>query len=466
MSTAYPQAATRRYNWLRGPRGGTADSHLHRYRGALRADGQQAHRESMVARVCIEKLATLVVAEGLAVEPRSADENWNVAARRLWERWCAACDVAGEQTYAEMLRAGVRAWATDGEFGFLRVNDGRPRLQLLEAELLEPVAGVQSATRIGGKELKFPGGPVALYHLREWGDYGQASTGVRQVPAEHVDWCVSPKNRRINQRIGEPTTAAVCDSIQNQQRIDLNVGLAVELGASPGLIRKRGANSASLQEIRDASITAEESADVDTSNREIPIEPGMVLDIDADDDFTQINPTHPQGNLVDWQWAKLQQICEDIGVPVSIAFNHWIRNFHASRTEVRFFFDSTVWPMRGCLGAHAVSPHYLWVVREAILAGDLPLVDGWDAYRMHWPAMPLLDPKAEGEASALLIDRGLSTYEAEARKFGFMDVDDLVRQRAVEREMLEAAGVLPGPMQGQGERAPEQQSTRAPDGDE
>lgn len=434
-------------------RGGNAQSFLTQFeRERLAQIAQKLHRDNSLARVPIETLAALSVGDATNVESRSGDKAFRAAASDEWRRFTESADAAGESSYQELLAEGVRAWPTDGDFGFLRVERGSPRVQLIEAALLRnPGGNRDTPTQVGGKELEEPGGRPVAYHLAEWAaDGGYATSRTRRIDAGLIDWCVNPRFRRLNQRRGEPGVQAAAERVALIEEIHVAVMIACRMGASPGLVRFKNPETPGLREEFSQLADTSALAEVDASDQQTTLESGEIWDLLTTERVEQVKPEHPHVALVEFLWMQIGLLCADLGIAPSVAFHRHIRNFHASRTDWMQTWKLAIRPVQACLEHRAIRPHYRWVVSRAIATGRLPLVPDWDACDVFHPQMPLLDPAQESNASAKEIERNLSTLERELRKRGVTDVERHLRQIAEERRLMDALGiervVTPGAM--------------------
>ena len=110
----------------------------------------------------------------------------------------------------------------------------------------------------------------------------------------------------------------------------------------------------------------------------------------------------------------------------------------------------TVIADRFAFEARSITPIYLAVMEEAIDQGAVVLPDdGPDLYdepgaylRARWigPGRGWIDPVKEGQAAQIRMDTMLSTLEREAAEQG-LDWQEVIQQRAREREALAAAGL-------------------------
>jgi capsid protein len=88
------------------------------------------------------------------------------------------------------------------------------------------------------------------------------------------------------------------------------------------------------------------------------------------------------------------------------------------------------------------------VIAQAIRDGEIPYVPRWDEIDIVWAPMPIVDYKAELQASSLAIEKNLSTLDRETRRLGTGQWEDIVRQKGIEAQTQREAGVMPAMLPG------------------
>lgn len=174
---------------------------------ATRQELQRRHRywvcnSSLVNRIRCLFVQFSVGVEGLLVVPNSNDEDWNVARKQLWDKWCASPDLSSRLNFQQLCIQWAGALFDDGEVFLLKTEDksGRPMLQTIEAHRIftpPDKRGEEGKTICDGVKINTNGRPVGYYIQDEFvpnlpsadglnTDVNRLSAPLKLVPAENI----------------------------------------------------------------------------------------------------------------------------------------------------------------------------------------------------------------------------------------------------------------------------------------
>lgn len=427
----------------------------------LRRDARALDRNNPLARALIQRLIDSVVGRGFNMQSQADDPEWQKLAEAKWKTWWEEeVDVQGLALGNQFDRVILRSIAVDGDVGILRLENGQ--LQLVESDRIRtPADRRDDRNYVDGVELDKIGRPAA-FHVAETAGGASFMLGFSKstrIPAEYFDFLTNPIHQRTNQTRGEPVLAAtmtlleqlddLIDSRVVSRRLQSYIALAIETEDPAGVQQSM---------IDQAQAAAPGIADGYNTGEAQPQkwEPGGVIHLKKGEKISPIAPEAAKDSLDAETAGVLRFICSDIGLPIVLSmFNSSDTTYHGFKAEIM-----TAW--RGFIRwiemlAREKRRLYRWRVGMWIYNGELPSAKNWEKVKVGIPPLPMIDPKAEGEAAAAAINQSLrSRRDVIAELFGD-DLDDLYAQLEYERKTEREKGI--GPVAMPGQQAPVAQGT-------
>jgi capsid protein len=180
----------------------------------------------------------------------------------------------------------------------------------------------------------------------------------------------------------------------------------------------------------------------------LQIEPGRAIFLPQGAKASQVKAEHPSTGFDKMVWTMIALAGADLGLPlVVLSLDFSQVNFHGGRVAMGMA-ELALHSWREELASTFIRPSYRQLISAAIRDGRLPFVEGWDEIDIVWPPMPIVDLKAEYEASELGIRNNLTTLDRETRRLGTGQWEEIVAQKGREAEAQKAAGVMPALLPG------------------
>lgn len=386
----------------------------------------------------LEQLASDCVGWGIVAG--SVDKR----AMNVWKGWAetTACDVDGRQNIYGLQK---QAFATAAEAGECLVrrwvrppSDDRPlplQLQLLEPDYLDTMRDGQvlpDGNRIiEGVEIDTAGQRVAYWlfrqhpgaHLAGARDFGLAD----RVPAEDILHIAKPGRpgqvRAISWFAPAVLTAKDLDVYEDAQLVKQQVaaclGIAVtDLDGSAAPLGQAGGPPGGPEKDR--------------------LEPGMILNLPVGRSIETIDPptVGDYDPFVKWQLRK-------IAAPLGLTYEDLTGDFtglpfsaaRMSRLRKWSRVDGWRWNM---LIPQFCDPVWRWAMEAAVIMGQ---VSGRPAVTWTAPAMPMIDPGAEGLAYARNIRAGITSLSEVLRERGY-NPEELLKELAADFKRLDDLGLI------------------------
>jgi lambda family phage portal protein len=398
---------------------------------------RQLERDSVIAETLLSRSTEAVVGDGYRPQAKTADPKWNEKAEALWKEWAGttACDVRGMSKFPELLGLGFRSCLRDGDVGAVKlaaVPGDRlgGRLRMFESDELADPRGF-AANRVDGVDLDEAGKPVGFWLLQSlntgWADRRAIPNHVR-VPADYVLFLA--RRLRLGHTRGLSALATIAWLID---QIDGNVEAittSARMAACFGLILKRKRGMPGLPTTTGADGIA---------RRKMRVEPGAFIEVDIDEDVTQLDPKQPTQDFPQFIRMLARLVALAFGLPLEVAFLDFSQTTYASSRGALLQAWKTWRGHQERMKTFCTSI-YQWKIVEWIEAGLLPYRA--DALEHAWlcPGWQWLDPEAEIKAAMAAIDAGLETHSAVAARMG-LDLEELLVQATKDRAALRAAGV-------------------------
>ncbi len=464
--------ATRDSRVRQGGHGARASGQGHRdlvsLDGLIR-DCQDAARNNYFCRSILSAIRNLTIGGTPAVEPRSVDAKWNDQARRVFTEWAEVAEVTGQVGLWDLAGAATTGWESDGTqlvhkvlvdelpetpIGSMLGASGASvplRLELIEALRLRNPNGLgDSETHKGGIEIDGLGRPVAAW-VADWNAQGTSVLfgSPRRVP---LDECYLLNNPRLQMPGVYRTEPGLASAIGAFETIDASTTAAFaayEVAACLALIWMRNDPLAGGigEQVAGSMVESGEATTAERAHQRGTIEPLTHIVGEVGETVAQLKPEHPSAPFQAMMLDQLRIIASSLDVPMGAAFAYFIRNYHASRSEL-----SVMWPRierrQRVLKGRFLVPLYREVIALAVAMGILPEApEGWDRVEVRLGSMPVLDEATDVETLAKAVSAGfVLPEEARARLTGDTDFDGFAKKYIEQTRMLREAGITPGAM--------------------
>lgn len=452
MVGSYTNAERKRTRGGTPTKRGTRDQHLDRTTlDKLAKEAADVLRNNPEGRAIIGRLADLLVQKGFDVAVNSGDKEFDRGAERIWRRWAGEkfADSRRLLTHFQQCRDLIVNAMTHGGAIVIPLKDGSNQIVSLDRLATTIPSGVPSERYFGGVEFNEYGAPAAF-----WIRTGTLANGpVVRVPAGATSDVARmfrcPKMLGSDQTFGEPGIQAVIERLETLDSIIFNSALCLEVASvfplvveSPFPDQMRGAMEAAGDE-------ADQPTTTETDNpRELEIQPGRAIFLPQGAKAGQIKAEHPSTGFDKMVWTMIALAGADLGLPlVVLSLDFSQVNFHGGRVAMAMA-ELALHSWREELRATFIKPSYRQVIAQAIRDGEIPYVPRWDEIDIVWAPMPIVDYKAELQASSLAIEKNLSTLDRETRRLGTGQWEDIVRQKGIEAQTQREAGVMPAMLPG------------------
>jgi lambda family phage portal protein len=387
------------------------------------------------------------------------DDESNREIDRGFEQWMDEADAEGEMHFSEMQALAMSEAPEVGETFLVRVSkpDSRRLLpicyQVMEAEQINdtldrpPSPGLNRIKR--GIEYDRFGVPVAYHFWTEHPyDLQVSATDTVRVTADRVAHYF--ERRRPSQRRGVTWFAPILQVLHDLGEYVGSETTAARIASYFTVAIKRAGGGGSGLGFGDDG----DATDGDGNALE-ELGPGIIADLDKDDDVQQIFANRPNAQAEPWIRLLLLSMANGLGMSyLGLTLDVAQANFSSARFAR--LGDKLFWQtLQGRFGRRVVLRVRRDVVTQLIAMGKIPSLSPsqFAANRRHWLATRLSPPgweevqvKDEVEAAILRIQAGLSTLQDETAGRG-QSWRRVLKQRAREleasKDMPIAANVLP-----------------------
>jgi len=423
-----------------GPSRGPADKKLdERTQEALRNDAQQALRTNSIARGLIGRMADLIVQDGFSFQALTDDAEWNADVEAKFAAWANSTEVdqRGVRSLAQMCYAEVLAGCTDGDIGWVPLANGR--VQLIEGARVRGMGDstVPAASTVrNGVEIDAEDREVA-YWVSSW------TGNPQRVPREEMRLMRSPHLLRANQSRGEPAIQAVLDRLDDIDSSIENVQMALEVQSlltlvvtSPDPVGTKNAMEASTDP------TEEDDEEYQGQTKQTSLKkPGAIMHLPTGSTVNALEPSQSTQTLESMVALQIALAGMDVGLPLVLAMLDFTKvNFSSGRAALQLAYVS-MFKWQAWLVREFLTPVYVWWIGNEIRAGRIPFHADFAKHEFTAPPAPVLDVKVEAEASAFVIDKGLSTLKRETARIGNGDWESNLKQLSLENERKAELGV-------------------------
>jgi lambda family phage portal protein len=416
-------------------------------RRVLRNRARYEVANNSYARGIVNTLANDVIGTGPRLQMLTANPDVNQRIETAFLGWAKAVKLA------EKLRMMRLSRVVDGEsFAILTGNRGLANPVQLD---LRPVEADQVSTpdlywptpnAVDGIVFDSFGNPTEYHVLQQHpggvGSMAGWSMDYDRYPASSVlHWL---RRDRPGQVRGVPEITPALPLFAQLRRYTLAVLTAAETAADFAAFLKSSAPA-----------DTEEEA-VGTPWDALEIERGMLTQLPADHDITQLKPEQPTTTYAEFKHEILNEIARCLNMPFNVAAgNSSGYNYASGRLDHQTYYRSIGIDQNNCEGEILDVIFAAWLAEAVLIPGYLPGgirdANGKIADQSHqwfWDGNEHVDPLKEANAQAVRLANHTTTLAEEYGKRG-KDWENNLRQRAKEKELMESLGLpLPGqPMQ-------------------
>ena len=328
-----------------------------------------------------------------------------------------------------------RSFLRDGDVATVKLGNGL--LQTVEGDLIaSPNASQLSNRMVDGVELDAAGRPVRFWLIDESSMETRNNAGRAAlqgtIAKDAQDVLFLARRKRLGQTRGEPAfaqSAWLFDQIDGHIEA---VVTAARMAACFGVLVRRPGGF--------AGVPTSPSSDSTIERKDFRLEPGMVKQLEADEEVTTLSPAQPTQNFPDFLATIGRLLGLPFGLPLELVFLDFSKtNYSSARASLlQAYRKFRVDQFRFI--AHWLAPIYRWKVAEWIADGKLDPLE--DALTHTWipPGWQWIDPKAEADGHALALDLGLTTV-AEIVEATGRDSAELFAARSREIKAMREAGL-------------------------
>lgn len=438
----------------------SADTELAASLSTLRSRSRQMVRDAAYAKRARNLVVNNVIGTGMGLQCQvmttrgQLHEPINAAIEAEWDAWCDAdsCHTGGALAFGDMERAAMAQVFDAGE-AFLRVHlqpFGRSRvplgLELVEAErlaheLVDPSPTIaRGELRLGVEVDGYQRALAYWIRHRHPGDLRHGNTGTdlaERVPASMV-FHLRVIDRWPQSR-GEPWMHNVLRKLD-----DMNEFTGLEVQAARG----SASYFATVESADDAPLGNDGD---DDDHPAVDIDPLTIQHLDPGKKLVFHNPNRPNSALDPFMRYMLREVAAGTGPSYeSLSRDYSQSNYSSSRLAL--LDDRDLWRVLQSwwIRNFRMPLHRLWL-QQAALAKAVPGLSlaqyaadprKWEACRFKPRGWTWVDPTKEVNAYKEAIRGGLTTLtDVVAATAGGQDIEDLIKTRKRERQLLAEAGI-------------------------
>ena len=421
-------------------------------RETVRARTRDLERNSDMLNSVISAFKRNVFGSGYALTPKTENEEMNKILLDAWKRWCKKqnCDVTGTQSFNQIMRMCVQRKKIDGGILILKryTNQGFIPFQIQTMEVDElDISQIQPKEKgnrvVGGIEYNRWNRPQG-YWFRQYDIEGSQLLDSVYVEAKDVIFYFTKRRPSQIREMSDlsPTVTRIRDANEFMTAVSVKERIAACLAV---FIKKTNPSTPPGRAGR--SVSGRPSYDGKT------IAPGMIRELDPNDDVEVVNPNGQSTDAT--TYIKLMQ--HMIGAGQGLSYEATSRDMsetNYSSARQGMIEDGLTYADEKELLLEAMDEIYETFVISCVLAGIINAPDFWSSkekYLAHkWTEAPKkwIDPSKEATANKIALSTGQKTFKEIAAENGrewkeqmdeILDVLDYAESRG-----LNMGGVLFG----------------------
>lgn len=464
---------------------GDAEDNIDLYSSTLRQRARDLYAGGGLARSGPQTLTTSVVGWGIQPKPKidgdflgMSDEQREEAERnilrefRLWAE-NSMCDAQRQQNFYGLQNLAFLSMLMSGDvFALFGMKENRrtpyqTTIRLLEADrICNPDSSGDSESRetesggriIDGVEIDKEGAVIKYHIASRSPNAGANSSELTWTAIDAFGRDTGYPNilhvmtfERPEQRRGIPFVSAEIEQLKQFTRY-MNAELAANVVSSmltAFIVSNEDDGKFGLED----AVNEEEK--VTDDELQIELAPGAIYNLPPGKKIETVNPLRSNTQFESFVDTCIMTIASSMGIPKEVLVKKYESNYTAARAALLDFWR-TVRLYRTRFNNDFNQPVYEQWLSEAVATGRIEAPGFFDdpAVRQAWcgciwmgASMGHVDPLKEVNAAAARIKNNISTQEQEASEYNGNNFDEIMKQRrkeiALQREILEEAGVLP-----------------------
>lgn len=454
---------------------GSPDADLLPDLGILRPRARDLVRNHGIAAGAHQTMVDNVVGRGLRLvsipdyralgRDKKWAEEWSTDVESKFRSWAETtdCDAAGMSNFYQLTSQVFRGGLLNGEGLAIPLwISGRGRwstkLQVIEADRLStPPGQIDGPHMRGGIEIDDYGRPLA-YHIRKihpgdlylnWiGNMWMFERIEAETPWGRKRVIHVHDQERSAQHRGKPLLTPVLTQfkmLDHYQRTEMQAAIVNAIVAA--FIKTPLDSETIAQQFgQDIDDPRYQSFLQQRNEYRVQMKSGLVMPLLPGDDLVPFTPSRPSGAYATFVENCVRHIGAGLGLPYELILKDFSKtNYSSARAALleawRFFLGRRDW-----LATLWCTPCFALWLEEAINAGEVEAPDFYAntyAYtRCRWTGPPRgwIDPVKEAQAAQMRMDSLVSTLEQECAEQG-LDWEEVLEQRAAERERMEELGI-------------------------
>jgi capsid protein len=381
----------------------------------MRELSRDMDRNASSFRILNDSFASSIVGSGVKYRPTTSDQEWNKKAARVVDDFMrkdrGGLDSRGIRSGYKIQFDLVRAFAVDGETGFIKLDDAT--VQCFEAEQLTNGGKLVDKDVDGVKMEK--SGKVTGFHIVPYDTMGRIDIGGGDdFDSDTVEWAAN--RSRFSQTRGVPMLVASLDDWERLDSFLESEIIAAEQGSQIyGVLSHPEGDMGTSRPFTPQNSSVDPSETIRgglNANSQVDWQPttaGALMDCPDGKTYTPVDPKRPNPNAVTFLMEILRQFCANTGQPYEFVYND-VRglSWSVNRALVQLARDrNKIWQTQGF--GSMFTNLYQWLVALFIQEGRLEPNDEWDKMDLAWEQISWPDEGAEYEAQQLGLLKGITT---------------------------------------------------------
>jgi len=407
-------------------------------RNIIRARARWLHENNGIIAGIDNSIVNNVVGNGLKLQVKTGDKNLNARIENLWDTWCEKdnCDITKRFHFGDMQRLILAQRMTDGEILIIKKHNKNLKnpfsLQLIESDrVTSPMQSISlDDVTVDGLEIDRNGAVIKYYIHQPPSDY-------IDIKAEDAILYFKVENRASQYRGISEYKQAIIDlrnlagyqsSLIKNARVRANIGYIVETDSIASKI---------------GNLTAEGNDPIEEIN-------GVIVEyLNPGEKIKTLDPAIVGLDYKQFVTIAIRTIAVARQISYELAFRDYSEiNFSSARASIiqdhkRFSNEQFH------LVTYVLKPVYWDWLESNVYAGNIKGLTASkfnkyrDDFKPLWipPKREWVDPLKDIKAIEMELDLGLTTLKKVAGSRGD-DIEDLIKQRAEEIEMLKKAGII------------------------
>ena len=332
---------------------------------------------------------------GLSAEQLKEFTDYATQAEEYLEDWCECCNYNEDMSFVELLELHINAlWMTGNPMCQVLPSRGQSKgvgsIRLHEIHAQRVLHTFRNATEDGERVIlgvhRDSWGKAKEYYVQEANDFGTFTGSNKFLPIPADQMIHDFKRREPGQIAGVPLLAPVLPAIGDLRQFDKLTIEAAKIAASQGIIFEDKFPDAPI--IKGKANGGTYTAKLGTAS---------LMHAPRGSEVKQIDPKHPSSRYVEFRNERWRDIGRIAQMPLMIArLNASGLPYAAARIESQLYQRGIRRDQSRLLRRYR--PTLGDVLREAELAGAIPMRPQTVQIGASWPRLPHVDPSKESKA--------------------------------------------------------------------